>query len=203
MARDHGERLGDTAVGEGDACSGWHGDSARDARNDFDGYAVCLARETFLPSAPQDVGVATLEADDGVPTLGLLDKDRVDAVLGDRVVAGGLADVDDPDRRGKSRHDASGCEAVDDDDVCTGEELVTADGEQTVVSGAATDEGDPTGATGAVTAEVEAAVAQREVDAVTHRRREQGVATAMDGDGHSAVGSDDVGASGDARSGCP
>ncbi len=114
-------------------------------------------------------------------------------------MTGGLAHVDDPHRLRESRHDTSRGEAVDDDDVCTGEEFVTADGEQAVVTGTAADEGDPTGAAGAVTAEVEATVAQREVDAVPHCCRQQGVAAGVHGHRDAAVGSRDVGASGDAR----
>ena len=73
-----GEAAGNAAVGDGDARSRGHADRARHAGHDLDRYAVCLAGLALLATAPQHVGVTSLEAHDAEAALGLLDEDVVD-----------------------------------------------------------------------------------------------------------------------------
>ena len=117
VARDDGEAPRHAAVGDGDAGRRGHGDGARHAGHDLDRDAVRLAREPLLAAAPEHVGVAALEPHDPRPRCASSTRMRVDPVLRDRVVSRGLADVDDPHRRGQPGDDPPRCQPVEDHDV--------------------------------------------------------------------------------------
>ena len=74
------------------------------------------------PPRPEDEGVAALEADDALAEPGVVDEELVDALLADRVVAGGLPDVDDLDVGAEGAQQPARAQPVGDDDVCRRQE---------------------------------------------------------------------------------
>ena len=123
--------------------------------------------------------------------------------LGHRVVAGRLADVDDPHRGRQPVDDRARGEPVDDDDVGRGEQLVAACGEQAVGARAATDERDP--AVGAACVRVRRRSRAPETSARSTPSRtvtaRPGSPAAYAATVTPAVGGGHVGAGGDARGG--
>src|SRR6478609_3046170 len=200
VARDDGEAARDAAVGHGYAGRRGHADSARHAGHHLDPNAVCLAGVALLAAAAEDVGVAALEAHDAEAALGLLDEEVVDARLRHRVVAGGLADVDDAYRGRQPVDDGAGRETVDDDDVGRGEQLVAACGQEAVDARAAADERHPAAtAVRAGAAQVERARDERQIHPVADRHGETGAPGGIRSHGNPTVGGRHVGAGSDAR----
>ena len=97
MSGDDREAPRQAPVGHRDSRRGGNRDGARDAGDDLDGQTRGLALEAFLPAASEHVGIPALEPHDAVSGAGLFDEDAVDPVLGDGVVVGAFAHVDDAD----------------------------------------------------------------------------------------------------------
>ena len=72
---------------------------------------------TSSPPRPSTYGSPPLSRTTPRAGLGVPDQQAVDLVLRHRVVAGGLADVDDDDVGGELVEHGAGAEPVDDDDV--------------------------------------------------------------------------------------
>ena len=117
MARDDGERRREAAVRDGDAGIGRHRDGRRDARHDLERQAVLLEQQPLLAAAAEDKRVAALEAHDRLAFFCLIDEQLVDVRLLHRVVARGLADVDELRIARRPAEDAVIREAVVDDDL--------------------------------------------------------------------------------------
>jgi hypothetical protein len=138
VPRHHGELLGEPALCHRDPSGGRYGDRAGHARHDFDRHAGLPARVDLLPAAAQDERVAALEPDDVVTGPSLLDQDLVDLGLGDPVVAGGLADVDDHDVGVQLVEQRARRQPIDYDDVGLGEPATPASRDQPRITGPAT-----------------------------------------------------------------
>ena len=117
MPRDDGERGRDSAVRDGDARVGGHGNRRRDARHDLKRDAVFLKQHALFAAAPKDEGIAAFQAHDGLPFLRLQDDEPADILLLHRVMRGCLADVDALGVLRRKAEDAVIGEAVVDDDV--------------------------------------------------------------------------------------
>ena len=117
MAGDDGERRRDAAVRDGDAGIGRHRDGRRDARHDLERQAVLLEQQPLLAAAAEDKRVAALEAHDRLALFCLIDEQLVDVRLLHRVVARGLADVDELRIARRPAEDAVIREAVVDDNL--------------------------------------------------------------------------------------
>ena len=108
--------------------------------HDLDGDARGEAGQGLLAAAAEHERVAALEPHDAAAGLGVLDEQPVDLVLGQRVVAGGLADVDDDDRRVELVQQRARGEPVDEHDVGLGEQPAAAGRDQAGVARAAADQ---------------------------------------------------------------
>ena len=95
MTRDHGEPLGQIAVGERDAGQRRGGDRRGDSGEDGDRDTGLGTGLPLLTAAAEDEAVAALEPDDRPSGPGVLDQQRVDRLLRGGGAAGDLADVDD------------------------------------------------------------------------------------------------------------
>jgi hypothetical protein len=134
-ARDRHLR-GDAAVGDRDPGRGGHGAQGRHARNDLELDPHLGECERLLAPAPEDEGVAALQADHVVALTAEADEQRVDLLLLVRVAG-------NEDRVGARLVDELlGDEAVVDEHVAAADELEPARGDQTGVAGTGTDEPD-------------------------------------------------------------
>ena len=139
MPRDDGEGYGDAAMRDGDARIGGHGDGRSHAWHDFKRQAVFRQEQGFLAAAPEDEGVAALEAHDAFSFAGELDEEFRDVFLLHRVVARAFSHVDALGFLRHEREDAAVREVVIDDGVGFFETRVRLDRQKPRVSGAGSD----------------------------------------------------------------
>ena len=81
-------------MGYGNPGVGGHRQSRGHPRHHLEGHAVLGQQLQFLPAPAKEEGVAALEAHHPLSGQGIFQKDAVDPLLGDDVVAGLLAHVD-------------------------------------------------------------------------------------------------------------
>ena len=117
MPRDDDDRGGESALRQRHAGVGGHGRERRDAGHDLVGDACRLEGERLLAATSEDVGVATLQANDERSPAPVLDEQRIDLLLRRRCVAAGpLAHVkQERPVPGESEHPRIDQPVVDDD----------------------------------------------------------------------------------------
>ena len=186
----HDERRRDPSVRHRDPGGGRYRHGGRHTRHHLDRNPVGGAVDRLLATPAEDEGVTPLEPHDVAAEPGMLDEDLVDPGLRDRVVARRLPHVDDLDVGTQHVEQVAWAEPVGDDDVRRGEQLSTADGDESRVTGATADEGNPShqGASvrsrrGALAADRQQPAVEAGEDRVADRGRPSRVAAAGDGHG--------------------
>jgi len=116
VAGHHRERRGDAAMRERDPRVGRDRDGRADAGNDLERNAGPRQRVGFFAAPSEDERIAALETHDPAPAPGVHDQERVDALLRQGVVAGGLAG-EDAARARRLVEEARMHEPIVDDDV--------------------------------------------------------------------------------------
>ena len=144
-AADHGEPGGDAAVGDRDAGVGWGSDGRGHAGYHLEGNAVTCKGKGLLAAAAKDEGVAALEARHAQASLRFLDKQGVDAVLGQLLLSSRLAGEDALGGGGRVVQQRRVGQPVVDDDVGPLQRLAALDSQQPGVTRARADEIDLSG----------------------------------------------------------
>ena len=133
-------RLRAVAVGERDAGVGGAARGRGDAGHDLEGDALGGERLDLLAAAPEDEGVAALEAHDALALLGQAHQQVVDVLLRHRVLRALLAGVDALGVRAHEVEDRPRDQPVVDHDVGALHEAQRAEGEQVRIAGAGADQ---------------------------------------------------------------
>jgi hypothetical protein len=92
---NHHEAGAGIAVGDGNAGVIGDGDSRGNAGNDFKGDAGFDQFLGFFTTSAKNVRVTAFESDDGSAFAGLLDEELIQFILGDGVLIGAFAGVQD------------------------------------------------------------------------------------------------------------
>jgi hypothetical protein len=140
MTGDHGERGGITAMGQGDAGGGGYGTEGGDAGYDFEGDAGGGEVLGFLATAAEDEGIATFQADDVSAGAGMVDEELVDLGLGEDVVVATFSGQNDFGGGGGKTQQGGIEKGVMDHDLGAGEQVTSAKGQQSGITGAGADE---------------------------------------------------------------
>ncbi len=140
MTGQQGEGRVAVAVRDRNARVGGGGNGGGDAGHDDVRHAGGPQGFAFLAAAAEDERIAALEPNDTPAGLGFFNEQRLDLGLRHRVVLGPLARVDPPAVVAAVAEQHRIRQCVVDDRVARGEQFPAADGEETRVAGAGTDE---------------------------------------------------------------
>ena len=146
MAADHGELVGDAAMGHRHAGEGGCRDGTRDARDHPARHASGRARNRLLEAATEHEGIAALESHDTLAGLCSLDQQPVDRVLARGSAARKLRRVDNLDIGTELGEELLRSQPIGHDDIGFLKGPASCHGDQLGISGAPADEDDSRGA---------------------------------------------------------